>query len=82
MLVFIVSFSVEYVLVDVAWGEPQGLPSHQACSCLEGLVLGSMALIVKHMHPGEAGSLNAPHGQGKVTLAHPGKTFLRDDGPQ
>lgn len=41
-----------------------------------------MAPMVKHMRPGEVGSLYAPHGQGKVTLAQPSETFLRDDGPQ
>lgn len=77
-----VSFSVECVSVDVAWGEPQGLSSHHARSCREGPVLGSMAQMVKHMHLGEAGSLNVPHGQGKGTPAHPSETFLRDDGLQ
>lgn len=72
-----VSFSVKWVSVDIAWSEPQGLSSHHIHSCWEGMVL-----MVKHMRPGEVGSLNVPHGQGKGTLAHPGETFLRDDGPQ
>lgn len=85
-MVFTVFCSVDYVLVDV-WGEcwsatipgppplvtevPQGLPLDHAHSCWEVPVLSPMAPVVKHMRPGEAGSLNVSHGQARALQTTP-----------